>query len=150
MTYRVSAVGQYNCPRCLRLLESYRAGAFLVDACTACGGLFIDNRATQELVRAFDRDLVAIATMLGMGKGETLPPGVIEGALACPKCTGQLARVDIPSVQLAIDVCAEHGTWFDANELPKVARAYKRRRGGAVADMADDDLAKVLAGEFRG
>jgi Zn-finger nucleic acid-binding protein len=149
MSYRIAAGGQYNCPRCLQSLTASRAGAFLVDACTACGGLFIDNGATQELVRAFDRDLVAFATTLGVGKGQAVGPGLIRGELACPKCTGPLARVDLPSAQLAIDVCAEHGTWFDANELPKVARAYKRRREGAVADMADDDLAKVLTGAFR-
>ncbi|MBX3200521.1 MAG: zf-TFIIB domain-containing protein [Labilithrix sp.] len=148
MTYRVSAGGQYSCPRCLRALTTYLAGVFVVDACVDCGGLFIDNLATQELMRAFDRDLVSVATTLGIGKGETLPSGVIQKNLACPRCSGGLAAVSLPSAGVEVDICQEHGTWFDANELPKVARAYRRRREGKLGDMADDALADVLDGRF--
>lgn len=122
----------------------------MVDACIACGGLFIDNAATQELIRTFDRDLVSIATTLGIGKGETVGPGVMQKDLACPRCSGILAAVHLPGAGLALDVCAEHGTWFDANELPKAARAYRRRREGVLIDMAEDELAMVLEGRFRG
>ncbi len=78
MSYRVAATGQYNCPRCLRPLTTYRAGRFVVDACLACGGLFVDNVASRELTRAFDRDLVSIATTIGIGKGEAVGPGVFQ------------------------------------------------------------------------
>ena len=148
MSYRVSAGGQYSCPRCLRSLTTYQAGAFVVDACLACGGLFIDNAATRELMRTFDRDLVSIATTIGIGKGETVGPGVILKDLSCPRCSGVLSAVHLPGAGLEIDICAEHGTWFDANELPKVARAYRRRRRGALVDMAEDALANVLEGRF--
>jgi Zn-finger nucleic acid-binding protein len=125
-------------------LTSYQAGAFEVDACLSCGGLFIDNAASQELVRAFDRDLVRVATTLGVGKGETVGPGVYQKDLTCPRCGGPLAPVKLPSAGAEVDICAEHGTWFDANELPKVARAYRRSRDGAPTDMAADEVAKVL------
>ena len=82
MSYRVSAGGQYSCPRCLRSLTTYQAGAFIVDACVACGGLFIDIAATRELMRTFDRDLVTAATTLGIGKGEVVGPGVLQTGLA--------------------------------------------------------------------
>lgn len=149
MTYRISAGGQYNCPRCLRELNTYQAGVFVVDACLSCGGLFIDNAASQELVRAFDRDLVGIATTIGIGKGETIGANVIQRNLGCPKCTSNLMPVHLPSASAEIDVCAEHGTWFDANELPKVARAYRRRREGAPSDMASDELTNILDGRYR-
>lgn len=149
MTYRVSANGQYSCARCLRPLTTYRAGAFEVDACLACGGLFIDNAASRELVRAFDRDLVRVATTIGIGKGETVGPGVYQRDLACPRCSGPLAPVKLPSAGAEIDVCAEHGTWFDANELPKVARAYRRGREGAPVDMAADEMATLLEHRWR-
>jgi Zn-finger nucleic acid-binding protein len=119
---------------------------FVVDACTHCGGLFIDLAATQELMRAFDRDLVSIATTIGIGKGEVVGPGVILRDLACPRCSGRLHPLELPGASLEIDICGEHGTWFDANELPKVARAYRRRREGALIDMAEDALARILSG----
>jgi len=149
MTYRVAATGQYSCSRCLRPLTTYRAGAFEVDACIACGGLFIDNAASQELVRAFDRDLVGIATTLGIGKGETVGPGVNQRDLTCPRCGGPLAAVKLPAAAAEVDICAEHGTWFDANELPKVARAYRRSRDGKPADMAAEEVARVLDHRWR-
>ncbi len=145
----MTAGGQYNCPRCLRLLTTFRAGAFLVDACASCGGLFIDNAASRELVRAFDRELVGVATTLGIGKGESLAAGVIQRNLACPKCVTALVSVMLPSAQVEVDICVEHGTWFDANELPKVARAYRRSRDGAPTDMAEDAIAKLLEGDYR-
>lgn len=147
--YRVSAGGQYSCPRCLRSLTTYQAGAFVVDACHACGGLFIDNAATQELVRSFDRDLVGIATTLGIGKGEAIGEGVMKRDLPCPKCSGIMRPIHLPSAHAEIDVCAEHGTWFDANELPKVARAYRRGREGAPTNMSDDKLAEILDSKYR-
>lgn len=149
MPYRVSASGQYSCPRCFRPLTSYQAGAFVVDACLACGGLFIDNAASQELVRAFDRDLVTIATTIGIGKGEHLGQGVVQKDLSCPRCSTTLAPIHLPSANVEIDICAVDGTWFDANELPKVARAYRRAREGKPVDMANDEIAKILEGHYR-
>ncbi len=99
-------------------------------------------------MRTFDRDLVSIATTIGIGKGETVGPGVILKDLSCPRCSGVLSAVHLPGAGLEIDICAEHGTWFDANELPKVARAYRRRRRGGLVDMAEDALANVLEGRF--
>jgi Zn-finger nucleic acid-binding protein len=147
--YRTAAVGQYSCPRCLRPLTTYQAGAFLVDACLACGGLFIDNAASQELVRAFDRDLVLLATTLGIGKGEAVGPGVMQKDLACPRCSARLRSVSLPGAGAEIDICPDDGTWFDANELPKVARAYRRGREGAPVDMAADEVATILETRWR-
>ena len=147
--YRVSASGQYSCPRCLRPLNTYQAGAFVVDACLDCGGLFIDNAASQELVRAFDRDLVTLATTIGMGKGEGVGEGVIQKDLACPRCSGALSPVSLPTANVEIDICAQDGTWFDAHELPKVARGYRRAREGKLVDMAGDEIVKILEGHYR-
>ena len=138
MTYRTSSANQYNCPRCFRALNVYQVGAFVVDACLECGGLFIDNAASRELTLRFDRDLVTTATTLGIGKGEEVGPGVVQRDLACPKCVGPLAPVFLPAIQVRLDVCAEHGTWFDANELPKVARAYRNHPGGLEAVFTRD------------
>jgi Zn-finger nucleic acid-binding protein len=149
MPYREAANSQYNCPRCLRPLTAYLAGAFVVDACLECGGLMIDNAASQELVRVFDRDLVEIATTIGIGKGESIGDGVIQRNLACPKCSGMLHPVDLPSAGVEVDICFADGTWFDANELPKVARAYRRARQGLPTDMAADEIAKILDGRYR-
>jgi Zn-finger nucleic acid-binding protein len=148
VTYRTAAGGQYSCPRCLRSLTTYRAGAFVVDACLACGGLFIDQAATRELTRAFDRDLVGLATTIGIGKGEAVGPGVYQKDLACPHCSGPLRSLPLPSASAEVDLCAEHGTWFDANELPKVARAYRRSREGAPTDLAAQELATILTNKY--
>jgi Zn-finger nucleic acid-binding protein len=123
---------------------------FEVDACHDCGGLFIDNAASRELVRAFDRELVGLATTLGFGKGETIGPGVLQRNLGCPRCSAGLSAVTLPSAMVEIDVCASDGTWFDANELPKVARAYRRARRGLPTDMAGDALGQILDGRYRG
>lgn len=145
MTYRTAASSQYSCPRCLRPLDVYQVGAFVVDACVDCGGLFLDNAASRELTRRFDRDLVTTATTLGIGKGTTVQPGVVQRDLACPRCSSALAAFFLPQIQVQLDVCAEHGTWFDANELPKVARGYRAHPGAVVVT----ELEEILARDFR-
>jgi len=149
VSYRTSASSQYNCPRCFRPLDVFQAGAFAVDACTACGGLFLDNAASRELTRTFDRDLVTTATTLGIGKGEEIAAGVVQRDLACPKCVGPLAPVFLTSIQVRLDVCAEDGTWFDANELPKVARAYRAHATQEVRPVPAG-FEELFSRDFRG
>ena len=51
------------------------------------------------------------------------------------------------------DVCAEHGTWFDAGELETVMRAYRHQRARGAsrvpAPPSATPLDDLLADSFR-
>jgi hypothetical protein len=62
------------------------------------------------------------------------PPAPFEpNECACPICQAIMARVTVAFISTTLDVCAEHGVWFDRWELHAVARAAKYSNGRADA-----------------
>jgi hypothetical protein len=70
-----------------------------------------------------------------------------RGALQCPSCHAPLQRVVVGQTSVEVDYCTAHGTWFDKNELNRVAQSFATARaygrhgsaalaGGAVAGAA--------------
>lgn len=103
--------------------------------CRKCGGAFLDNVMSQELVRSFDAALSLFGTAIARGKAE--PSDHVDVKLSCPYCAASLAPIYVQSAACRIDACAEHGTWFDAGEVLRVGRAYRQARNvGAIAPCA--------------
>ncbi len=151
--YRTSALPQGACPRCYEPLEKLKVGDRSALGCRKCGGAFLDNVMSQDLVRSFDAALALFGTALDRGKAERSDHADVK--LSCPRCAAALSPTYVQSAACRIDACAEHGTWFDAGELLRVGRAYRQARsagagragakpGGASAtirteEAADDD-----------
>lgn len=97
-------------------------------ACPAHHGLFVTHRVLTSLVDA-----------AAMG-----PPAVDEPAVPCPRCTEPMtARNFGRDGSIVVDVCDQHGTWFDAGELRAPAPAA--RGGDAVTKQAAATLDVALA-----
>jgi Zn-finger nucleic acid-binding protein len=127
MDYRSSAPREGACPRCgLYLAPLQVEGAALLVCNSGCGGLFADVEASQRIMHGLNRQLLAVAHELAMGKPER------DGGLplSCPVCSSRMIRSDQPAAMVSVDACATHGTWFDAGELQKVMRVREsvRRR----------------------
>jgi Zn-finger nucleic acid-binding protein len=65
-----------------------------------------------------------------------VPRPATEHERHCPDCRQVLERDVIAEV--AVDVCDEHGTWFDPRELEQVAVALIRDYGPAARQAALD------------
>jgi Zn-finger nucleic acid-binding protein len=83
--------------------------------CAGCGGAWVD-----------DVDLEMILSDLGGVPDEPLgPPAPVTSARSCPRCaqpmTCEQSYGHEPTVK--IDLCAEHGAWFDRDELAHVIEA---------------------------
>jgi Zn-finger nucleic acid-binding protein len=79
--------------------------------CPRCGGIFVSNEALGELVMRH-RDHV----------GTTIRPPELPADhvtyIPCPKCNVRMNRTVFgKSSGVIVDVCKQHGTWFDAREL---------------------------------
>src|SRR5688500_1387490 len=97
-----------RCPRCTEAALSPRRALHVEHAgCTACGGLWFERAAFAELARELD---VPDDRPLGERVVSALasPP--------CPHCAAALARYQVAE-SLFVDVCADHGIWFDTDEL---------------------------------
>ena len=93
----------------------------------ACGGVWTDRSASRRITETVHRELVGIATQTAKravdGEHRPTGPGV---ARLCPACGSPLACVR--SGHVAVDVCAAHGTWFDRDELGRLARNLEFER----------------------
>lgn len=119
-----------RCPRCSHGLSSAAANDVEVRACGKCGGIWLDNPASVRLFTLLDRPTLCAARDADIsGKGKTVDTAAVA---RCPVCDAPMARTESEAASVFIDRCAEHGTWFDRNELITVARAIKEKRGLSV------------------
>lgn len=117
-----------NCPRCVRPLRTVRVSSIDVNGCGACGGVWLDNRASAYVVSVLDRDVVRVADLAAQAASVPFPDE--SRAPACPTCGATLVRASPEGI--ALDVCAAHGTWFDRDELQEIAkRNFEKRKASA-------------------
>jgi Zn-finger nucleic acid-binding protein len=126
---------QAPCPACRSPLQR-ASSRWDVLACLACGGVWTDSAASRRITATVDRELVTIAKEAAKLAKETdstyerMSDVELHTGRVCPICAGVLACVR--SGHVAIDVCAEHGTWFDKDELGRLSRNLEFERVSAA------------------
>jgi len=107
----------FDCPGCSRQLTSFAGERGRLYDCAACGGQFVEQALLRELLE--QREIC----------GAAVPkrPLARDAALApvryapCPACGALMNRANFGGMSgVIVDVCARHGVWFDAGELPRV------------------------------
>lgn len=115
-----AAPRELRCPHCKKKLVSVRAEDVELHGCIGCGGIWIDNACAQRVVaspRPIFEELAARAAANARGRF------VRAERPACPACDATLDPVTVK--QIPLDVCTEHGTWFDARELVLLGAALR-------------------------
>lgn len=111
---------RHPCPRCKHPLAHAGGG---VHACGACEGTFFTESALEALVeRARHGDEVDTAESLQTGVS---PSAMLEDVryLACPMCGEPMNRSIFGRKSgIVVDVCPQHGTWFDHGEVETAVR----------------------------
>ena len=114
---------ELRCPHCKKRLVAAKVEDVELNGCTGCGGIWVDNGSAQAVVakpRAIFEELAVRAAANARGRL------VRAERVACPACD---ASCDPTSVHgIALDVCAEHGTWFDAAELSSLVAVLNGTR----------------------
>lgn len=109
-----------NCPRCRTPLNVQQAGNLVMNCCYQCGGLFLDGVASKRVVAAVDPNAIATANQVSQGARGAV---ATDAVAPCPGCEKALERMPIPAANVTVDVCREHGVWFDRDELQRVVQA---------------------------
>jgi Zn-finger nucleic acid-binding protein len=131
------ATGSMRCPRCGGECREGRVKEAVLRGCTKCAGLWIDNGTVGRLRQHTDSDVESLARDLTRVIAMPMPLAQRTAQLSCPVCTKRLRRVEIPETPNAVDVCDEHGTWFDRDELAMFVRTFSEARAG---ELTEDDL----------
>jgi Zn-finger nucleic acid-binding protein len=113
----VSGVVERRCPHCKKRLVTVVAEGVSLSGCGACGGIWIDNASARSVLsnpKSVFADLARRAA-----RGATGSRGKIDKP-TCAECPAVLDRTRVHGIDL--DVCGDHGTWFDALELETLVK----------------------------
>lgn len=120
------------CPACAEetRLHSRQLGGKKVSAseCDGCAGFWLGNEAFEHLARrARSVQPVSVVTRRkARSRSDVATPLQRAGYRPCPICTELMNRTNYGLKQkrggsgTLIDVCREHGIWFDATELARI------------------------------
>jgi Zn-finger nucleic acid-binding protein len=110
------------CPSCHKLMGAARVGTLSLDECTACSGVWVSARLFEQLCA--DREAQSAIVHGGALRGQTAAAPGVELRVRyrpCPRCRKLMNRVNFASgAKVVLDICREHGTFFDRDELHRV------------------------------
>jgi Zn-finger nucleic acid-binding protein len=115
---------ELRCPHCRTRLVTVRASDVDLSGCGRCGGIWVDNASARRVLATPDRIFGELADRAGQNARGSTPRAERP---TCPSCPAVLDKVSAHGIEL--DVCAEHGTWFDRFELSRLTATL---RGEAV------------------
>lgn len=112
------------CPHCRGELAAVRVGETAVHECGSCSGLWMSNSAFDALCT--DRERQASVLAFRVGAAAATADTRIRYR-PCPSCGALMHRINFRRVSgVIVDVCREHGTWFDADELRHIVEFIQR------------------------
>ena len=135
------------CPTCGRSsrLGHRQLGGVAVLECGRCAGFWLGNGVFSKLVERASRDALGVdwCEQMVTSSKMLLSPSQQRGPRyrQCPYCGKLMTRRHYGRGSgVIIDVCREHGVWFDPDELPRIL-AWVRSGGLAKANQeaADGD-----------
>ncbi len=131
------------CPACGEgsRLRSRQIGDLAVLECPRCAGFWVARSVFEHLVEQVARDPSCQASHLPLAPRPTgsFRPGDEHSPRyrKCPLCGTLMNRCNYAHHSgVIVDVCAEHGVWFDADEL---ARILDWVRSGRLAEARQED-----------
>lgn len=107
--------------------------------------MWLDGPATQHVSHVLCGETLGHADIASRTSAHRVDT---SGAIACPSCRSVLQRTRIGQAGVDVDYCPAHGTWFDKDELGRVAQSFATARaygghGGGAALAAGVGVAGV-------
>ena len=127
------------CPRGCGPLRKLSLGGVELEECEPCGGAWLVPHVFQRLCAEEERRAAYLGAGSALHPARAQPVGTIR-YLPCPDCAKLMNRVNFGKRSgVVLDSCAQHGTWFDVDELRRVvefvrdggldrARAHERQQ----------------------
>lgn len=114
------AAGDLACPGCKAQLFHSSVGEAHLDQCHACGGVWVAQAEFDKMASDREERGEVLGVLPGAG-----PRGAITAEEVryrpCPLCGKLMNRTNYARVSgVIVDVCRDHGLWFDRDELRRV------------------------------
>ena len=107
-----------GCPRCRAPLAMRRVAEREIVECSSCGGIWLAPDVFEGMC-AKSEQAGTLSRMIGAQTPPTKPVDDTRVTyLKCPTCAEFMFRKNLgPGSGLILDVCKDHGVWFDHDEL---------------------------------
>lgn len=109
------------CPQCLVVMTKVLVGTMDVGECLSCGGIWLDAEQFQRVCN--DSESQSAVIRWKTRPAPSLAPARADQVKyrACPRCRKLMNRLNFARVSgVIVDVCRDHGTWHDRDELHRV------------------------------
>lgn len=129
----------HPCPRCsIPLLRGTFGGAVLHE-CERCLGVWIGKTTFEEVCRNQEQQAAVLRSTARPDTTGNRDPGLHY--IACPECKELMNRVNFGRCSgVIVDVCRDHGTWFDATELQRIVEFIRADGLGRAREFEKEEL----------
>lgn len=108
-----------NCPRCKIALDLLTIGETTLRECARCDGMWADVETFEHLCSRGEEQS-AVLGFIGE-RNRTVEPLATVSYVPCPDCSQLMNRSNFAKASgVIIDICKQHGVWFDASELQRI------------------------------
>jgi len=108
------------CPVCKGALVGTTVGPATLDQCRACGGVWVGQGNFEQLAADKAERGQVLGALPGVPQAQAVPAGPVRYR-PCPKCGKLMNRSNYARISgVVLDVCKDHGLWFDRDELRQV------------------------------
>lgn len=115
-----NAASALACPGCQAALVSTTVGPATLDQCHACGGVWVGQGNFEQLAADRAERGQVLGALPGVGPGKAAPAEAVRYR-PCPCCGKLMNRSNYARISgVVLDVCKDHGLWFDRDELRQV------------------------------
>ncbi len=138
-----------QCPRDeATLVKQTAVGDVEIDACTLCGGTWLDRGELEVLQRAHehDHDGALIPAQDRVALAFEMAKQKLEPHLDCPVCGLTMARHEYAwTSQVVIDECpAGCGMWLDKGELQELELFFEREHASPEGQVSTRSLLAAM------
>ncbi len=114
------------CPRCKINLKALKINEIALRECQKCGGFWSDAETFESICAEKESQA---KVLFFIAQQEFPKQNVAVNYVPCPDCKNLMNRNNFArSSGVILDICKQHGVWFDAEELPKIIEFI--RKGG--------------------
>jgi Zn-finger nucleic acid-binding protein len=136
-----------------------RLGKIELAECGKCDGLWLENAEFESVCADREQQAALLGTAVPIPV--TVTPMKVK-YVKCPVCRVLMHRQNFSGASgVVIDVCKEHGTWFDAHELQRIiafirgggmerAREKQKRELEDARRRLEAERAQTRATEYQG
>ncbi len=124
-----------ECPRCRSELEPLEVEGIKFRACQKCDGLWVSVDAFETVCADQERQA---SVLVFLGDRTHRGPSMTKiNYVPCPDCGQLMNRNNFAKASgVIVDICKQHGVWFDADELPSIIE-FIQKGGMEIARQRD-------------